>query len=604
LRPLFLVFLATASALVHCGPSDSAPEEAPVTSTAPAVPDECAAGTMGSVADAACVPVGPKSCADGFAKAKSGWGCAAVHPAEVCTGATQARIGSTACVPVSDCNAAFPPAGTDATAHDAAELTAALARVRSGGTIALDAGTYDGIELSTSVRLVGRCASKVIIKGVGAGRGILVQGSTKASVSGVTITGFKGAVVAANGGTIDLADVAMIGNPYGIVASNGTVHVDGAVFEGPPASAPKEGQGLLAVTSEKGANVTIANADIREYGAAIRSLDKGIATLRRSVVTSYADDTSSQHVFGAYSEGHVTVEESGVYIRQASTIFAIVGRTLDTITKDPNARPGQLRFVASDLWKGDLEDPGWLFGVHEGARVEIEGTTITHRGDAAFDVRDAETTLAIKDSAILSSAKTGVAHTGVTVFSGASADLEGVAMVSPSSSAIFVGDVGSRVSFVRSLVTGMRSGPGTAALVSDRAATLTIDGGAVMDSEGYALIGNAASKIIIGHGFFDGAGVGQGVAITATTALAMNDSIVRRQGDAALTFVLGAQGTVSDSFFLDNQVALHLDQARILDAKPGEPATGEGEVVLARNTFTNNAVYISTAPTSLLVKDE
>ncbi len=68
---------------------------------------------------------------------------------------------------------------------------------------------------------------------------------------------------------------------------------------------------------------------------------------------------------------------------------------------------GQLRFASSELSKADFEDASWLFGIHEGARIELEGTTVVHRADAAFDVRDAETTLAVKDSAIVSSPKVG-----------------------------------------------------------------------------------------------------------------------------------------------------------------------------------------------------
>lgn len=590
-----------ALALVHCG--SSASPEADATTALPVMPaGDCASGTMPSLGQQACVPVGPTACVEGFARGAGGWGCEAVRPASACTGAMRAALGSTSCVPVSDCDAPFPPAGADAVVHDAASLTAALARVPSAGTIALDSGTYDGIELASSVHLVGRCASKVILKGAGTGRGLLVQGGAKVSVKGVTITGFKGAVVAANGGALALADVALLANPYGIIASGGTVDVDGAVFEGPPATGPRIGQGLAAVTSETAGVVTIANADIREFEAAALAIDRGKATLRRSVVTSYANNTFASHLFGAYSDGGVTVEESGVYVRTSDATIGLVGRSLAGVTKDANPHPGQMRFVATELSKADLEDPGFLFGVHEGGRVELEGSTLTHRADSAFDVRDAESTLSIKDSTLVSTAQTGVPHNGVAVFSGAAAELDGVAFVTPSSSAVFAGDVGSRVSFTRSLVTGMHSGPGAAALVSDRAASMTVGGSAVVDSEGYALIANAASKIEIGTSIFDGAGVGLGVAITASSSLAMNGCVTRRQGDAALTFVVGAQGVITDSFFLDNQVALHLDRSRIVDAPTPGALPGNGEVVLVRSTFANNVVYTSTEPTMLITR--
>lgn len=563
--------------------------------------DTCRAGQMPAIGQTTCVSVGPTACAAGFQRGSSGWGCEAVRPATACTGAMRASLGSTSCVTVSDCDAAFPPAGADAVVHDAASLSAALARVSSTGTIALDSGTYDGIELAGNVHLVGRCAAKVIFQGAGAGRGILVQGRTNASVTGVTITGFKGAVVAANGGAITLADVALLANPYAITASAGTVIVDGAVMQGPPGTGPRAGQGLAAVTSSNGAVVTVSNADIRDFESAAEAIDRGKATIRRSLVASYAMNTFASHMFAAFSDGSVTVEESGAYIHTADVSFSMAGRVLGSVTKDANPRPGQIRLVSSELSKADFEDPDFLFGQHEGARVEIEGSTISHRADSAFDVRDAETTLSVKTSTIVSTAREGVRHNGIAVFSGAAAELEGVAFVTPSSSAIFVGDSGSRVSFGTSLVTGMHSGAGASALVSDRGATLTVSGSAVLDSEGYVLIGNEMSKVEIATSLFDGAGVGLGVAVTAYSSLAMSGCVTRKQADAALTFIVNAQGVVTDSFFLDNQVAIHLDRAQIVDVAGGtaEPP-GDGQVVLVRNTFADNVAYLSTAPTMLI----
>jgi hypothetical protein len=207
----------------------------------------------------------------------------------------------------------------------------------------------------------------------------------------------------------------------------------------------------------------------------------------------------------------------------------------------------------------------------------------------------------MKDTAIVSTAQNGVPHSGVTVFSGASAALEGVAFVSPSASAVFVGDMGSRVSMKRSLVTGMHSGDGASALVSDRKGTITVADSAIVDSEGYALIANAGSKVELGTSIFDGAGVGLGVAITDLSSLAMTGCLTRGQGDAALTFVVGAQGVITDSAFIDNQVALHLDRSRLVDAPTPGALPGIGEVVLLGNTFTNNVTYTSTAPTMLIM---
>src|SRR2546423_3836813 len=57
-----------------------------------------------------CVPVGWNNCPAGFAPDPSGWGCTDISPAQPCSGATLETLGSTACQPLGDCAAPFPPA--------------------------------------------------------------------------------------------------------------------------------------------------------------------------------------------------------------------------------------------------------------------------------------------------------------------------------------------------------------------------------------------------------------------------------------------------------------------------------------------------------------
>ncbi|GAC1575925.1 MAG: hypothetical protein NVS3B20_07570 [Polyangiales bacterium] len=504
-----------------------------------------------------------------------------------CTGTTRAEIGSDVCKETSDCEAPFPPPGA-VVVHDAAGLSAAL--LRSDSVIAVNDGNYDALEITRDVRIVGRCASKVSIKGTTL-RGVLVQGPIRVAVEGVTITGQKSSVVASDGAVLDLSHVVLSDNLYGIVASGAKVHVDGAVFEGRLAPV-----GLLAVLSEQGGEVIVANAEVRGYLTAIRSIDRGSTTLRRGIVSVEGPLARSHHLVGAFSEGRITVEESGLYVNSPGTSFAVVGRTLAGVTKDMNPRPGQLRFVSSELSKMNLEDTSWLIGIHQGARVEVEGSTIAHRSDTAFDVRDAESTCSIKSSTIVSVSQPSVSHGAIGVFSGAAADFEAVALVSPSYIGAFVGDQGSRLSFTRSIITGMRSGYLSAAISADRASSLVVDRSAFVDNDNFAIFGSGDAKIEIARSFVSGAGL----MFTSASTLAMNDSVVRSSTDAAVTFA-ASQGVIADSSFFDNAFVLHLDGAHLKETRGVLSPPASGEVIFARNTLRNNRDYVSSVPVRVSV---
>ena len=185
------VCVALAAALGCSPPADPPVDDAgPVDSGAPSLPcpggfapldggagcvalrsaTECAAGTMPVLGSTGCIAVGVRSCAPGFVKDSSGWGCRDVISATPCLGATREKLGSTTCVPVSDCGAAFPPAGAtffvsaqytaaqlDATHYDT--IGAAVAAADAGTIIAIDEGTYAGsIGVPRSMSLVGKCA--------------------------------------------------------------------------------------------------------------------------------------------------------------------------------------------------------------------------------------------------------------------------------------------------------------------------------------------------------------------------------------------------------------------------------------------------------------
>jgi hypothetical protein len=163
---------------------------------------------------------GPASCATGFVPHASGFGCVAVVPPAACTGATRSALGQSACVPVGDCNAAFPPAGAgftvDATlaTEDATHfktISGALAAAPSGATIAVKPGTYaEALKLTQPVTLVGQCPAQVIVAAPSAGTATVDASGADLVVSGMTLRG--GAGVSVVGHKLTATDVVFDGN--------------------------------------------------------------------------------------------------------------------------------------------------------------------------------------------------------------------------------------------------------------------------------------------------------------------------------------------------------------------------------------------------------
>src|SRR5205085_374296 len=103
----------------------------------------------------------------------SGWGCVD-YKSVGCDGATRESAASADCVPVGNCDAPFPPAGaivvddsfTDAQvdATHFKTISAAIDAATAGATVAIESGTYaEEIKIGKSLKLVGRCAEKVVI---------------------------------------------------------------------------------------------------------------------------------------------------------------------------------------------------------------------------------------------------------------------------------------------------------------------------------------------------------------------------------------------------------------------------------------------------------
>ena len=128
---LGLLSIASAASGFGCSSTETVVVHADQTPVAAGVLDSCAAGTMISLDGTSCAPVGvtTSGLAAGFEMNEDGWGFHAVRPAKQCAGATRTVLGETACVPIDDCNAAFPPANATVVRPDSVASLAAESKV-------------------------------------------------------------------------------------------------------------------------------------------------------------------------------------------------------------------------------------------------------------------------------------------------------------------------------------------------------------------------------------------------------------------------------------------------------------------------------------------
>ena len=155
-------------------------------------------------------------------------------PSSACTGATRDAVGSSTCVPVGDCNGAFPPSNAtlfvddsftagqlDATHFNT--LTAALAAATTGAVIAVDSGSYGDVMMTPSVgvSIVGRCADQVIFQASDNTKTALsISNDLPLSVSGITFRDYH-AALGMLAGDVKLDSIVVEGSHYtGIAIGN------------------------------------------------------------------------------------------------------------------------------------------------------------------------------------------------------------------------------------------------------------------------------------------------------------------------------------------------------------------------------------------------
>lgn len=590
---LLVAVVGLISGLGCSSESATSPAATAVASTEPAL--SCPAGTRPSADDGTCAPVGPSmDDVPGFKRDAAGWGYDAIRPAEECKGATLAVLGNSECQPIDDCDAPFPPPNADVVlrpADVAADKRATLLQdtvsaMRSGGTIALDAGDYDPVTLSKSVHLIGRCASKVRIRSseplkpaapgedVGArGKGIDVRAAVTVELKSIEVEGFEFGVYADRySANVRLDRMLLSGNRLAVVANNGVnLEMTRSVSQ-PSADFPRnDAQGP---TGYYGSRLTLTEVDIRGMDSGLTAMSPGTTlTFRRSILGYAYKPVYRGCGIQAFRGAKVIVEESFV---AAGAGFAFeVGRFLgDPPARDKSAGAGSLEVKRSVLLHdgkpvADVEVHEGILNVWDGGHVDLENTTVRHQSLSAFAVMTGSS-LTARTTAFLDDESYSLNRNAISIFDdGSKAELEDSVIVDAQQVAILLRNRRAELTMRRSLITGTKHrlhatfseiGGSGQAIAAAQDTHVALSDSALVANEGMGIFALDGATLQLEHALIDDTratpdgAFGTGVFVVGGQ-LSMSSSVVRRSADTALAFD-ASSALVTSCALSDNAVAV------------------------------------------------
>ncbi len=454
LRPSFVAVLALAA----IGCSDRASE--PTTETAKTTPldrvdvPSCPVGTMARAGATGCAPVGPQAPPEGFEAAPDAWGFRAIVPKVQCLPDQRVAIGSERCVAVDDCAAPFPPPGAKVVLRDGDDLAAALALAAPGDTVALDEGTYAGVRVSRDVNLVGRCASKVVLRAASADdRGIEVDGARTITLRSLTLRGFDWGIWAAtSGASIAVERTIFQGNRAAVWVTRGArIELRKSLVDArrdllDPSPIPIA-DGLVVAN---GASADVRETELREMHVALDAYGEGTRASAAAIVASERSREASALVVASLG---AEVEVDGSRLEAAERY---VGGAKAEDDREPKKKaPARLRIASSELIRV-LPTDASAFDVQAGSTLELEGSTLASRARVAIASNDA-TRISVVRSVVrpvdVRDAKNREVGAGIVVNDDVALTVEDSAIVGMAQSAILASK-GCRLTVTRSLVQG------------------------------------------------------------------------------------------------------------------------------------------------------
>jgi nitrous oxidase accessory protein NosD len=549
------------------------------------------------------VSAGPAACPDGFARDPAGGAaCGAIVSAAACSGATRAALGSTTCLTMGDCSAAFPDGAKVVT--DPSTLAATIAGAAAGSTIALEAGTYPGIVIDKDLTLVGRCAERVIFAGSGAGRGISVN-MGHAVLRGLSVTNFQLGVAVPKGATLDASQLHISKSQIDLDVY-GTATLSESVIEG---GLSTDAAGVWAAS---GAKVDLHDVETREIISAVVALDSGTTVTARRSVLGYTGATRLNFLVSATAGASLAFEESTLRTRAAAIAF--VGNDLSGTAVHPGSTTtlAKPRFASSELSQhGSARTESAVVQVDAGGALTLDQSSVLYDALLGVTVKNPGATADLTGSVLTASPSGDKARTAFFITHGGAVTMSKSAIIGSFQNALFVGNAGSTLSLDHSLVSGTRFGvPGTAqdsggmgiAVGAFDSAALSIVDTSIVDSDVNAIYAGAGARLELTRATIDGvhhkdvALAGMGVVIE-DGAIALEDSTLRGCDDAAIAFFHG-EGVVHANHFTANGVGVHVQSAEVTQLDEPRAQTFD-EVVLAGNVFEDGELPLRTTPIDL-----
>ena len=597
--------------LVACGGTPAATTNA---GTPDLSEDVCAPGTMRQVGQSSCVPVGPSASVDGFVPDASGWGSSVVRPAAACTGAEIAVIGNPNCQPIDDCNAAFPPPDADVLVTSPAELQSAITKAQAGALIAIDSGVYGAISLPRDVRLVGRCAEKVVLQGPVTTDpsvvGVSVSAGANVALHSLSVTGFGIGLVAKHAGQIHLNAVVLSNNRGGVgVSYAGTqLILERTVVEGP--APERQIDDAIGVSAFYGASVELDEVDVRLQSRALSANSVGTEFVVKRSLVSFEQKPPFTAGLEAFTGAHASVDRS--YFFTSTGRLVAVGRVLGSTPTAEQGSPGaRVEITASVLEQSGVpRDQDSAIDVYDGAELSLTDVSVRHQSYAALGAAGAASKVTLTRSLIAAESTSALNRSAVLVSENATVELHQSAVVGAQQVGLFASDPGASLLLEASLVSGTRhrafgnpmeeGGSGQAIAIAN-GAELHLESSTLSDNEGTGLFGASGAPLIVSGTLIDltratsDAPLGIGVMLVAAP-LQMDSSIVRRSANTALAFD-GAAGVVSASSLYENDVALRLSGGvELVHASSAPAGVVDGKAVLYATTIRNNHTDVSNAP--------
>lgn len=365
----------------------------------------CDAGSWAFPGEA-CTPLGWVQCPAGFRA--TGSTCEPILPSTPCTGATRAALGQSTCVPIGDCNAAFPPANATHFVDPAGPIdathfrtiVAALAAAPDDAVIAISPGAYQQTLTPTKpVKLIGQCADRVTLIGNPA---IDLQ-RTRVEVEGVTIRDSILGARVEQGGSLTLRHVVLDENQRsGLQAiDRGTrVVLQDVVVRGtgPDPATSTFGQGVAA---GNGASVSLDGVELTRNGETALFLNNPATTATvTDVVISETKPRASNGRLGwgiaaqsgaSFTATRLVVQDSrgvGILVAQGGSTATLTDTLVRRVAVSTDTMGAPFGFgvsaqAATVTWNGG--------GVEDvvGGLVDVQGATgsITMRDVSASGVR-------------------------------------------------------------------------------------------------------------------------------------------------------------------------------------------------------------------------